>query len=191
MSTASSVSAGATTREQILGVARDLIQTRSYLGFSFQDVADRVGIRKPSLYHHFATKDALAIEILQRSRTSFERWTAAMQLTAAKKIDAYIKMYRDTLGAGRVMCPAGSLAPGWDVLDPAVREEVRLIRQVQIDWLTEVFAELGERAPRARARAGHMFALCQGALATARMTGDVAEFDEVIAIARRGAPLGP
>jgi len=179
------------TREQIIRTARELLMTRSYLGFSFQDVADRVGIRKPSLYHHFATKDALAIEILRRARTSFERWTGGMQLTAAKKVDAYIKMYRDTLGAGRVMCPAGSLAPGWDVVDPAVREEVRLIRQVQIDWLTEVFTELGERAPRARARAGHLFALCQGALATARMTGDVAEFDEVIATARRGTPLSP
>lgn len=165
--------------------------TRSYLGFSFQDVADRVGIRKPSLYHHFATKDALAIEILRRARTSFERWTSGMQLSAAKKVDAYIKMYRDTLGAGRVMCPAGALAPGWDVVDPAVREEVRLIRQVQIDWLTGVFTELGERTPRARSRAGHLFALCQGALATARMTGDAAEFDEVIATARRGAPLSP
>jgi TetR/AcrR family transcriptional repressor of nem operon len=165
--------------------------TRSYLGFSFQDVADRVGIRKASLYHHFPTKDALAIEILRRSRTSFVRWTGGMQLAAAKKIDAYIKMYRDTLGAGRVMCPAGSLAPGWDVVDPSVREEVRAMRQVQIDWLAEVFSELGEKAPRARARAGHMFALCQGALATARMTGDVAEFDEVIMTARRGAPLSP
>ena len=163
--------------------------TRSYLGFSFQDVADRVGIRKPSLYHHFATKDALAIEIVRRARTTFVRWASGLQLSAAKKIDAYIKMYRDTLGAGRVMCPAGALAPGWDVVDPAVREEVRGLRQAQVDWLSEVFAELGERAPRARARAGHLFALCQGALASARITGEVSEFDEVILAARRGALL--
>lgn len=165
--------------------------TRSYLGFSFQDVADRVGIRKPSLYHHFPTKDALAIEILRRARVTFERWTSGMDLPPAKKVEAYIKMYRDTLGAGRVMCPAGALTPSFDVVDPPVREEVRLIRQAQVDWLTEVYSELGERAPRARARAKHLFALCQGALASARMTGDVAEFDEVIATARRGAPLSP
>ena len=163
--------------------------TRSYLGFSFQDIADRVVIRKASLYHHFATKDALAVEILQRTRASFERWVGGMQLTAAKKLDAYIRMYRDTLGAGRVMCPAGSLIPGWDCMEDAVQREAQNVRKVQVDWLTGVFAELGERAPRARARASHMFALCQGALATARITGDVADFDEVIATARRGAPL--
>jgi TetR/AcrR family transcriptional repressor of nem operon len=179
------------TRTQIIRIARELLMTRSYFGFSFQDVADRVGIRKPSLYHHFATKDALAIEILQRSRTSFESWTSSMQLPAEKKLDAYVRMYRDTLGAGRVMCPAGALAPGWDAVDVSVQRAVQAMRQVQVDWLAQVFAELGERAPRARARAGHMFALCQGALASARMTGEVADFDEVIATARRGAPLSP
>lgn len=163
--------------------------TRSYLGFSFQDVADRVGIRKPSLYHHFPTKDALAIAILERARSSFERWVEGMQLPAAKKIDAYIRMYRDTLGAGKVVCPSGAMAPGWDVIDEGVKREVQAMRKAQIDWLTQVFGELGERAPRARARAGHLFALCQGALASARMTGDVADFDEAIATARRGALL--
>jgi TetR/AcrR family transcriptional repressor of nem operon len=177
------------TRKQILHTARELLMTRSYLGFSFQDVADRVGIRKASLYHHFATKDALAIAILQESRSAFERWVGPMQLPAAKKLDLYIRMYRDTLGAGRVMCPAGSMIPGWDCMEDSVRHEVHMLRQVQVDWLTQLYIERGDKAPRARARASHMFAICQGALATARIIGDVAAFDEVIASARKGAPL--
>jgi TetR/AcrR family transcriptional repressor of nem operon len=177
------------TREQILRIGRELLMTRSYLGFSFQDVADRVGIRKASLYHHFATKDALAIAILQESRTAFERWVGRMQLPAAKKLDLYVRMYRDTLGAGRVMCPAGSLIPGWDCMEERVQHEVQVLRQAQVDWLAQVYIELGEKPARAKARASHMFAVCQGALATARVTGDAAEFDEIIATARRGAPL--
>src|SRR4026207_1976617 len=49
------------TREKILDAAQDLIQTRSFHGFSFQDIADRVGVRKPSLYHYFDSKDAIAL----------------------------------------------------------------------------------------------------------------------------------
>ena len=52
-----------TTKEKILDAAQDLIQTRSFHGFSYQDMADRVGIRKPSLYHHFDSKDAIALAI--------------------------------------------------------------------------------------------------------------------------------
>lgn len=173
------------TREQIVRVARELIATRSYLGFSFQDIAERVGIRKPSLYHHFPTKDALALEVLRRAVTGFERWSEALTLSPTKKLEAYFRMYRDVLGAGQQMCPAGALAPGWDCIDGELQREVRQIRETQVKWLTSVFAELGERTPKAHARGAYVFAVCQGALAAARMTGAVADFDETVAVARR------
>lgn len=172
------------TREKILEVARELLVTRSYLGFSFQDIADRVGIRKPSLYHHFVTKEALAAELLRRSLELFQHWTRRMTQPPAKQLDAYIRMYRDTLRAGSAVCPAGAFVPAWDEVGGEVQAAVRALRNAQVAWLTAILSELG--APRrARARAAYLFAACQGALASARMTGDVADFDEAISVARR------
>ena len=54
------------TREKILNSAQSLIQTRSFEGFSFQDIANEVGIRKASLYHYFDSKDAIALAVLER-----------------------------------------------------------------------------------------------------------------------------
>jgi AcrR family transcriptional regulator len=54
---------GTQTRDRIVRVAYELLLTRSYLGFSFQDVADRVGIRKASLYHHVRKKEDLLFAI--------------------------------------------------------------------------------------------------------------------------------
>src|SRR3954466_1831138 len=104
------------TRAQILSVARQLIQTRSYLGFSFQDVADQVGIRKASLYHHFPTKEALGIEVLREATQDFRAW-ASKPRPAADALDAYFRMYRHALNAGAAVCPAGALAPGWDCIN--------------------------------------------------------------------------
>ena len=53
------------TRERILDSAQRLTQTRSFHGFSFQDIADEVGIRKASLYHHFDSKDDVAVAMLK------------------------------------------------------------------------------------------------------------------------------
>jgi TetR/AcrR family transcriptional regulator, transcriptional repressor for nem operon len=178
----------ASTREQILRVARELIQTRSYLGFSFQDVADQVGIRKPSLYHHFPTKEALGIEVMREATQAFRDWAGARVRTPQASLDGYFRMYRDGLRAGSSVCPAGALAPGWDVINDELRQAVRELRSTQVLWLTGV---LGALLPERRSPvpvgelAAYVFAVCQGALLSARMTGRVEDFDECIAQLKR------
>ena len=177
---------GATTREQILGVARDLIQTRSYLGFSFQDVAEQVGIRKASLYHHFPTKESLGVEVLREATQAFKNWTVAKVRTPQASLDGYFRMYRDGLHAGERVCPAGALAPGWGVINDELRQAVRELRSAQVLWLTGVLGGLpqpanGKKSPAVAARAAFVFAACQGALLSSRMTGRVEDFDEATA----------
>jgi TetR/AcrR family transcriptional repressor of nem operon len=170
------------TRQQILQVARDLIQTRSYLGFSFQDIADQVGIRKPSLYHHFASKAALGVEVLHEATQSFYEWAATTPPAPQRKLAAYFNLYRKGLHAGRGMCPAGALAPGWDCIETELRSAVRSLRDAQIQWLTGVLGNLSPRnRRRSRDAAVFVFAACQGALLSARMTGAVEDFDTAIA----------
>jgi TetR/AcrR family transcriptional regulator, transcriptional repressor for nem operon len=175
----------ANTRQQILRVAGNLIRTRSYLGFSFQDIADAIGIRKPSLYHHFPSKEALGIEVLTEAAHAFRKWAAATPSAPGRKLSAYFAMYRNALRAGRGVCPAGALATGWDCIDAQLRDAVRALRETQIRWLTEIFSAANPRARRrAGERAAFVFAACQGALLSARMTGAVEDFDAAIAQVR-------
>ena len=53
-------------KEQILEAASDLLTTRSYSSFSYQDLSDRLGIRKASIHHHFPTKEALGVALTGR-----------------------------------------------------------------------------------------------------------------------------
>ena len=59
-----SVGAIGETRERILDAGARMLRTRSYFGFSFNDIALEVGVRKASLHHHFGSKEALALELL-------------------------------------------------------------------------------------------------------------------------------
>ena len=43
------------TAEKVLDAAEGLLKQRGYNGFSFDDVGELVGIKKPSIYHYFAT----------------------------------------------------------------------------------------------------------------------------------------
>ena len=66
------------TAEQILDVAETLIQTRSYSAFSYQDIADALGIRKASIHYHFATKADLGIAVVDRYAERFGSALAAL-----------------------------------------------------------------------------------------------------------------
>ncbi|MDM0003650.1 TetR/AcrR family transcriptional regulator [Variovorax sp. J22G73] len=203
--------AAGSTREQILAVARGFIETRSYLGFSFQDVADAVGVRKASLYHHFATKEALGIAVIRAATQGFKDWDAARAREPRDALESYFRMYRNTLRAGSAVCPAGALAPGWGVINDELRLAVQELRNTQVTWLTGVLGALAseqgtrdkadqaakttkaDKAPNTKrtsvaSLAAYVFSVCQGALLSARMTGRVEDFDEAIAQLRSSLP---
>ena len=50
---------GEDPREQILRAAASLFSTKGFAGTSMRDIADRVGVRAPSLYYHFRDKDEI------------------------------------------------------------------------------------------------------------------------------------
>ncbi len=57
---------GKKTREKILKVATKLFAKYGFAGTSMDDIADRVGIRKASLYHHFSSKQEIYEELIER-----------------------------------------------------------------------------------------------------------------------------
>lgn len=55
----------AKTHQAILDAARTLFLSRGYQGTSTRDIAKIVGITQPALYHHFADKDILFLQVIK------------------------------------------------------------------------------------------------------------------------------
>ena len=176
------------TKENILVAAQDLIQTRSFHGFSFQDVADRVGIRKASLYHYFDSKDAVALAVLERAAD----WVRT-QLTKvdgedpAARLERYFDMFRDIHGKGERMCPGGSFASVFGGVSSSVQSTLHRFTKLHLDLLESIIREGVERGQfqikdqRPRDVAMQIFAGVQGALMIGRLTGDAHAIDAVAA----------
>jgi AcrR family transcriptional regulator len=81
------------TRENILRVTSQLLVTRGYGGTSTRDIAAAVGIRQPSLFHHFQSKRAIVTELLERDlepAAARARLYAELSGPAGPRLYAYI-----------------------------------------------------------------------------------------------------
>jgi TetR/AcrR family transcriptional regulator len=67
------------TSDRILDAAEDLFAEKGYSATSLGDVADRVGIRSPSLYNHFKNKEALYEAVLERLLADFSAPLAVLE----------------------------------------------------------------------------------------------------------------
>ncbi|MFD3505904.1 TetR/AcrR family transcriptional regulator [Nocardia sp. NPDC058666] len=100
---------GTTPRAEILDAAAELFTTKGYANTSTRAVADAVGIRQASLYHHFAAKDDILdallaetvagpVELAQRMMS--EPDSAVVQLYALALFDVrQLRTARWNLGA--------------------------------------------------------------------------------------------
>ena len=72
MSARGSARVDGTRREEILGIAASLFASSGYLGCSLNDVSQACGILPGSLYHHFDSKEAIAVELVERYHADLE-----------------------------------------------------------------------------------------------------------------------
>ncbi|MFN3579219.1 MAG: TetR/AcrR family transcriptional regulator [Pseudomonas sp.] len=160
------------TRTQILKIASDLLQRQTLNGFSLQDVADRVGIRKASLFHHYRNKEALVADVLSTSLDGFRKRIEALQnQPAQRQLEGFLDIYQRQIGAGSRLCAVSAVAGDWDHLGDELRQLSRKLLDEQFSWLARI-AELGGHArngEEAEAWAEQILIRIQGAMLVSRI----------------------
>ena len=179
------------TRDQILDLAETLIQTRGYSAFSYQDIADSLGIRKASIHYHFPSKTDLGIAVVNRYIDRFGAGLAAIaddqSQSSMAMLDFYVQPYLEFASTPDRVCLSGALAGEMMALPPKVRERVDHFFRTHQVWLTKILKRgvarnefrLAAPAPK---MARLVFAALQGALLVKRTTDDPSQLNDVISV---------
>jgi AcrR family transcriptional regulator len=100
---------GATAREEILDAAAELFTTKGYATTSTRSIAEAVGIRQSSLYHHFNTKDDI-LEVLLAGTVAgglaFARIVCAEGTQDSGPVAAAARLHAVALYDGTQLCSA-------------------------------------------------------------------------------------
>ncbi|WP_426076363.1 TetR/AcrR family transcriptional regulator [Janthinobacterium sp. PSPC3-1] len=173
------------TADLILACTRKLIVGGGYNGFSYADIASVVGIRKPSIHHHFPTKVDLVTALLARYRQEAEAGFEGLQSAIADPLDqlrAYIQYWSTCLSdASAPFCVCALLASEL----PALPGEVALAVRAHFRFLSGQIASILERGLQqgvislrytVQVEAEAFMATVHGAMLSARAYGDAQMF---------------
>jgi TetR/AcrR family transcriptional repressor of nem operon len=134
--------------EHVVNAAESLIQERGYNGFSYDDIARIVGIKKPSIHHHFSTKSELVSVVAQRYTHRFRENLLQIEGQHAKaqdRLSAYATLFEETYKIDQHLCLCGMLGAEASSLPENIVLEVHRFFEVNLDWLTQIIEE-GQRA---------------------------------------------
>jgi TetR/AcrR family transcriptional regulator, transcriptional repressor for nem operon len=168
---------------RILDVAEELVQLRGFNGFSYADVARRLGVTNASLHYHFPGKADLGIALVGRYSERFQGALAEIEQrhgAGAERLGAYASLYGEAL-EGRRMCLCGMLAAEYQTLPEEMRAAIVSFFDANEGWLERILAAgrddgslafTGPTDERARALIGGL----EGAMLVARLYGEPTRF---------------
>lgn len=171
------------SKEKIILAAKNMAQAHGYNGLNFRDLAEAVGIRAASIYHHFPSKADLAAAVAKRywedSAAELEIISAAQ--SAPESLRKYPRTFRKSLQNNNRMCLSSFMSTEYDDLPDHVLKEVHNFADVNIDWLKKNLLAATNLDPvQCEARAKIIFAAISGAQLLARSRSDISLYDTII-----------
>lgn len=149
------------TLKDIVVEARELFRRHGYDGASMQDLAERVGLKKASLYTRFPNKEALVPEVLALTLAEASEGLPDHGDDWRAQYAEVLKRFAGTLTDAR-RCVGLHLAYGVSSATPAAQTAVRDFFKAQRDGIAAILAH-GMSAEDADATAADAMARIEGA----------------------------
>ncbi len=160
------------TKTELLHEASRMLLAKGLNGFSLQELAEKLHIKKASLFHHYPSKSALAVELYRFYQSSFLEWVKIHEHEPAERqLLRYAEKLTSWICDKKRVCPVGALSLEWDLVAKELQDEILQLHELHKTWLEQVFKKIDLRIPKSDAIMGTM-SLIQGSIQLARLNNE-------------------
>jgi TetR/AcrR family transcriptional repressor of nem operon len=174
------MSTNASTRTRLLLATIDLVRANGYAATRVEDVCSAAGVTKGSFFHHFESKEDLALaaaaEWNQRAANLFASAPYSLHSDSLDRLLGYVK-YRRQMIAGdswEYTCYAGTTIQETHETNPALRDACAqsiTTHVAMLEWMiAQALADYPVPKLKPTTLAQHMQAVIQGAFVMAKAT---------------------
>lgn len=174
------------TKTKALDLGREYLQTLGFSGFSFQTIADTLGIKKASLHYYFASKEEMGLALLNGYEESHKTWALKIQDLSSKiKLEKMVKGFKSLSSKNHMICPVGSFTSDFHSTTPKMKKKIRQFHFLVRDWLMETIDQ-GKKEGTIRqsldteVAADLFLATLQGGVQLARIRGEQKSLERML-----------
>lgn len=167
---------------QIIQSAERMIRSDGYQCFSFRNIATELGIKSSSVHYHFATKEDLAIKVVENYEETFFATLDSEETQhkeAAARLEHFITLFRQAITNDRLFCLCGMLGAEKAALPASVLSRVQHFFNRTVEWLVALQRQELDQAA-ARINAATLLSNLEGAMILAQTLEDDSLFDAAI-----------
>lgn len=128
-------------KQQILVLASDLLRTRGFEGFSYQDLSRELGIRKASIHHHFPKKEDLGLALCEWTRVWLEQGLEHFENKGSSqwnKLERYVAAAKKHVLNEHKNCPLSALHGDMSLLPTSMVMAMKALDEIELTWASGV-----------------------------------------------------
>ena len=127
------------THDSLIALTDTLTQENGYQGFSYADLAERLGIRKASIHYHFPTKTELGIAYCEFKEAGMLKLESALlQMPAGReRLRGYMDAFLQCRDNGQ-MCGIHAMLSDSALFEPDLQAATNRLAETDLRILTDV-----------------------------------------------------
>ena len=135
------------TRERIIELGENLVRTKGYTAFSYQDISSELGVKNAAIHYYFPAKANLGTSIVKTNIQRFDEMVENMQsrgFDEMQQLDTFVKIYLKSYREHKI-CLVGSLSPAYTNLGESTQNELTKLVGIIINWLSGILSHGKEK----------------------------------------------